>query len=796
MQKFSELFYHTSLTILALLLFLPPEDVGSQTVPQKHQTLVRIADELIKENQTQNAFDTLLFGIRQFDSVRSDEALQNLAYTELLNALTYRLSKYDTYGQHVSLKDRLPLLNEIISLTDTQGLDSLLAANTYRLGVTQSLLTNYEEAIDHFEKARFLSMSGNFNDLLLQTSFQLYKEYRDIGDTEKALETLIDLEKKSRELDMPYHIQTSTEALGTFYLNQKDYERSTRYIKEAIRIAEENGFDPYYSLSTLAILYEESDSVKKAMQTYRKAFEMLHTTPVDQEYHNKMARLSINIGIFYASRLQKNDSSMFFFEEALSSAKEINEQNLIAYAYENIAALYSRMGNQEKALEIRLERLPILKEIGDLKLLERAEWNIAGIYVELKDYENAYWHSAWSRYYSDSLLNLNKVQAIAELETAYETEKKEQEITLLSERSKKQQALQTGLIIIGALLLIMVIVAIIALRIKQKANRLINQQKKDLARTNHELNQLSQFKESLTNMIAHDMKNPLNAILGLSHGKFNQEKMTVIHRSGRQMLNMVTNMLDVQKFEEAKMTLNTNVHALKNLVGEAMLPLELLMHAKQIHINHDYDEHLMVKVDADLISRVIGNLLSNAIKFSDTKSTIDIVVKKDQPDMVSVHITDYGNGIKPHQIDHVFDKFWQGGKRDKDFVGSTGLGLTFCKLAVEAHGGKIRATSEYGKSTTFSFSVPLSNLDSIQNVTPRDKETNAATYLILESDTAVLNKYISKLEDVKVFEVGKINQVLKALDKENVKSPWKENLVSAMHAGNQAKFDELVGMLK
>ena len=156
-------------------------------------------------------------------------------------------------------------------------------------------------------------------------------------------------------------------------------------------------------------------------------------------------------------------------------------------------------------------------------------------------------------------------------------------------------------------------------------------------------------------------------------------------------------------------------------------------------------------------------------------------------------IKDYGRGISKKQLDHVFEKYWQDENSGISIKGSTGLGLTFCKLAVEAHGGTITVASEPNQYTV--FSVTLKTADpSRENHKEAESVTNAI--LILKNERSVLRKYFHEFNNVKVFEVGKISKIIQAMEKEGVKSPWKGNLVAAMHKGDQVRFDELIRLLK
>ena len=522
---------------------------------------------------------------------------------------------------------------------------------------------------------------------------------------------------------------------------------------------------------------------------------MKREDPMVQDYDFKKMTHTRTLGYFYAKSLQEYDSALVFLKDGLAMALNMDYKEGIADTRENLARVYEEQGNHQQALAARLDNYELVKSINRIDLRLQIEENLAGNYEALGQYDQALLHFRLSKTLNDSLMNVQQLEAVSRLETEFETEKKEQQIVLLNEQNQRQQARQTGLIIIGALLLLILALVFIALKSKQKANRLINQQKDALSTQNEKLIELSEFKENLTHMIVHDMKNPLNSVIGLSMGEASPHKLSTINQSGHQMLSMVTNMLDVQRFEEAKVSLNPKTHRFNDLLNEAVVHLELLMHAKGITLKRAVPAGLHVEVDGELIIRVLGNLLSNALKFSPQNKSIEInSTVPDSAGLITIAITDYGQGITPDEVTQVFDKYWHGNEHMGSSP-STGLGLTFCKLAVEAHGGKIGVESEYGVYTRFSFTVPGiidTSLATEEVAAPIDREES----LILESDFEVLTKYIPELIQLKVHQVGRINSIIRELDKEDVQSPWKNNLVNAMHQGNQVRFDELVEMLR
>ena len=230
--------------------------------------------------------------------------------------------------------------------------------------------------------------------------------------------------------------------------------------------------------------------------------------------------------------------------------------------------------------------------------------------------------------------------------------------------------------------------------------------------THLQLRRLERLRDDLTHMLIHDLRNPLAVICCfLDFLEFHeaqtlsanaQELVTVARRSAEDLLNMIASLLDVSKIGAGEMKLQRepcDLHALLRAVVDATQPLP-----DNRTVTFDTPESsLTLTLDAGLIRRVLQNLLSNALKYTPPGGDVRIVVTP-SPGEVRVAVTDIGPGIAPEHQQHIFEKFGQ--VEDRQNRQGTGLGLTFCKLAVEAHGGRIGVESEVGHGSTFWLTLP------------------------------------------------------------------------------------------
>lgn len=241
------------------------------------------------------------------------------------------------------------------------------------------------------------------------------------------------------------------------------------------------------------------------------------------------------------------------------------------------------------------------------------------------------------------------------------------------------------------------------------AKRLHDKVRQDLAK----LRELEILQDNLTHMIVHDMRTPLMNISLVYDMVLTererlspaQEDFIAMGQNGcRELIEMMTSMLDVSRLEEGAMPLNRTSCDLRDIVRKAAESVTGLIQGKALNVRISGDS-INGNVDRDIMHRVVVNLLGNAIKFSPVGGTIDLQLSSTEKAM-RVTVGDQGRGIPPEYRGKIFEKFGQVDRRTAGQKYSTGLGLTFCKLAVEAHGGRIGVESDVGQGSTFWFTLP------------------------------------------------------------------------------------------
>ena len=225
--------------------------------------------------------------------------------------------------------------------------------------------------------------------------------------------------------------------------------------------------------------------------------------------------------------------------------------------------------------------------------------------------------------------------------------------------------------------------------------------------THLQLRRLERLRDDLTHMVVHDLRNPLAVIWNFldilefheAHklSASTQTLVTVARRSVEDLLNMIGSILDVSKMGAGEMKLHREPCDLDALTRAVLATTQPLPGNRTVTLDAP-ESSLTVPADVGLIRRVLQNLLSNALKVTPAGGDVRIVITPSRSE-VRVAVTDTGPGISPEYYQRIFEKFGQ--VEDRTNRLGTGLGLAFCKLAIEAHGGRIGVESEVGKGSTF-----------------------------------------------------------------------------------------------
>jgi signal transduction histidine kinase len=233
-----------------------------------------------------------------------------------------------------------------------------------------------------------------------------------------------------------------------------------------------------------------------------------------------------------------------------------------------------------------------------------------------------------------------------------------------------------------------------------------------------QLKQLDQLKAEFVSVASHELKTPINVIIGylqlLQENVYGdltpqQREICLTLASQAQALSrLVRQLLDVSRFEAGGGKLELRPMPFGPFLAELETTFRVLAIQRGVRFQVDRGSRLPDQVvwDEDRMSEVLGNLLSNAFKFTERGGTVELSVVAAN-DTVQMHVRDTGAGIPPENVPYIFEKFFQADNQASASAKGTGLGLAIAKSIVTAHGGTIAVESTLGAGTRFSITLPV-----------------------------------------------------------------------------------------
>ncbi len=237
--------------------------------------------------------------------------------------------------------------------------------------------------------------------------------------------------------------------------------------------------------------------------------------------------------------------------------------------------------------------------------------------------------------------------------------------------------------------------------------------------------EIERMKQEFMAMVSHDLRTPLTSLM-MTHellesghyGELNEAGVRGMRRASesiKRLMNMVNDLLDLEKIESGQLELFLELVPVSGLVEDSLDAVAALVSKKDLQLVIAIKEDLRVYADRERIIQTMVNLLSNAIKFSEAGKQL-IVKAEQRGDDVLFGIVDQGRGIPAEKINSIFERFKQVNREDGARGTGSGLGLAICKSIVELNGGKIGVVSQSGLGSTFWFSLP-GNVEQYQRLT-------------------------------------------------------------------------------
>lgn len=259
-------------------------------------------------------------------------------------------------------------------------------------------------------------------------------------------------------------------------------------------------------------------------------------------------------------------------------------------------------------------------------------------------------------------------------------------------------------------------------QIKSQNERLVelhsalSQKAKELEIQKQKAEELTQLKSQFLATMSHELRTPMNAILGLTElvledksiSTKNGERLAVVLRSGKRLLNLINDILDLSKIESGKMEIKLENFILDDLLDELYASFVNLAKEKELELRivNPGTDKLYLTTDRTKLLQVLINLVGNAIKFTN-EGFVEVRVELLQNSLLKIEVEDNGIGISPEQQQFIFDEFRQADASTTRKFGGTGLGLSICKKFAELLHGNISVKSQVNKGSVFTVVLPV-----------------------------------------------------------------------------------------
>lgn len=606
---------------------------------------------------------------------------------------------------------------------------------------------------------------------------------------------------------------------GEHYRAMAMYDQALIYLKKAWDLAQQLQL-PHVSYSIanrLGAVYFENKQKEKALHWADTSLKIGFET-CDDDYY--LSNLNI-IGAIYRDK-GEHDSSLNIFLKALRYAKKNTDSTMIAEIRNNIANNYRNLHEPLNAIHYAKPSFSYTsrKRLNGLSVVSAEILSYS--YAETGKYKEAY---KFARIYEDLRNDLffeERDRQIAELSTKYETKEKERQIELQKMNLEKKDLLirQKDIISIAFVIILFLLLFFLAFRhwshqklkkvnlqLTEKNNLILEQKNKieeaskKIEKAYNKLQEMDEFKQATTRMLVHDLKNPLNLLTNIDVFENETERTSIVKQSSRQMLNLVLNILDISKAENNSLIPDKKELNPREIIDQALQEVMFMARPKALRISNEVSGTYVVKADEELIKRVFVNLLINAIRHSPQGGTITVSISVHKGKPLKLSFKDQGPGIASGHQQAIFEQFTQVGNDQKLQKGSTGLGLAFCKIAVEAHGWNISVDSETGKGANFIIEIDDCFIDNTKPgiVEPEKRNVQSLNKAELSGELKdQLRPHLDELQRLPVNAISEIKKNLNVIRAFNEKAIllWTNEVEQAAETFDEEKYLFLIKSLK
>ncbi len=675
-------------------------------------------------NVSKSSIDSLLVIVNQKSGAEQIVFIENVIGGTIVLTVDERTMLYKT------------LLEKVYNFGDEFKIGKALSNYTYFLTLTdryQEAKDTIRKAINIFEKldkkvsyAFALSQlslleqrSSNYNKAM-ELSLKAYSMFN--KDTISKYLNEFDKYEQNKKDSISFILQSYsiiTTDFGLLFYELNDYDAAKDKFQECLTIAESaNDINRVAgTLSNLAMVEEQQNNFDYAAKLYIQAIENAQKVG----NLNYIANINNNLGNVYS---QKGDysKSISYYQKAIDYYASNDLKSALLSCQFNLAYDYFYSGDIPQAIKISKESYDGAKSIGSLQFMSKGAEVLAMFYSGNGNYKDAFEFLMLHKEFSDSLSKNIYNDEMSKMRTQMDLDKKEAQISILSRENSKNQTQSTYLLI--TIILVIIIAVIIWNRysyvtklaaLVRKKNDELEQSNQILEQNAVKLKQLNETKDKFLSIIAHDIKNPLSVIIGISSlikdkeiefddDEYDNLNLEILN-SAKNLNDLLQNLLLWSLTQRDLISFNPEQINLKGLIDNTTDLFKINASHKQIKIASSIPSEQPIYADLNMLSTILRNIINNAIKFSHINSEIHIKAFDSEVSTI-INITDFGVGMSHEQIDTLRRKEKSYSAPGTMNESGTGLGLLLVNELLAYHHGTLEIQSKMNEGSTFILTFP------------------------------------------------------------------------------------------
>ena len=655
----------------------------------------------------------------------------------------------------------LPHLLEALELLENVE-DTVAQCQVYYLLASAYLrLEDKFIALEYAEKARLLS--SNLEDLVLRS--ECLRVRANVSLTlrqyQQALDYLnasLELARQAEQSQMEARVLNS---IAICFWRMKDWDRSIRFLEEAIEQNIEDERFYYLYLNNLGVAYMEAGRYDEARANLDKTLE--YQRSIESEY---AITLTLSNLADLEQRMGNATLSLEYLDEVFDRANQNEYRYVLARSYRFKALSLVQLGQSDEAKYALMQSLENAQELNDPAELMDTYSALIDVCIQGDDYEAAFRFKTQKEEIEKALLTEELRSQSILFSIQYDNESQRREIALLnnqkelatlraeqealralnSERdlliaeneTRMQQIQRNGLM--AGLLVLFIVAGVFYMRYHEvrRFSKAVEAQKEEIHRSheslqaaNDRLLQLNKEKDSIVGVVAHDLKSPLMGQLGmaelihessdtLSKEEIREMSRTIIS-SAEQMNAIITNLLEISRIEEGVVAVHPVETDAASLMERIIGDFQFALREKSQHLSLDQGSApANLVTDPMLLRQIVDNLISNAIKYSPIGSQVRVSLEATPNDRLRISVKDEGPGLSNEDRAKLFTKYARLSSRPTGGESSTGLGLSIVKRIAEMLEGEVGVETELGFGCCFWVELPLNahRSESIDGPTP------------------------------------------------------------------------------